>query len=238
MDVSRRMNHRDVMDRLAELFIDRGVPECLRSSGNSGSGLSPPYPRLPWAIRPPLGDRCFGIVSDHPERCEQARDCLLMIPVLTLRLVPLVGADQRGARLLTESVYRGFDLSSEILYCLHRPPGQALFCLQQQKVEGFLAVSRSKPNEIWGVVRPGPNDTSILLERIGEIEHRPWTRRILGNHETINFRYNTLHWRLTDILIDASYRVKSDMTCLLARGSDANEDFLKSALVIHPWCRF
>ncbi len=31
MDVARRMSHRDVMDRLAGLFIERGVPECLRS---------------------------------------------------------------------------------------------------------------------------------------------------------------------------------------------------------------
>ena len=31
MEVARRMNHRDVMDRLAELFIERGVPEYLRS---------------------------------------------------------------------------------------------------------------------------------------------------------------------------------------------------------------
>ena len=29
MDVARRMSHRDVMDRLAELFIERGVPECI-----------------------------------------------------------------------------------------------------------------------------------------------------------------------------------------------------------------
>ena len=35
MDVSRRMSHRDVMDRLAELFINRGVPECLRSDNGS-----------------------------------------------------------------------------------------------------------------------------------------------------------------------------------------------------------
>ena len=31
IDVARRMNHRDVLDRLAELFIERGVPESLRS---------------------------------------------------------------------------------------------------------------------------------------------------------------------------------------------------------------
>ena len=36
MDVSRRMNHRDMMDRLAELFIERGVPECLRSDKRLG----------------------------------------------------------------------------------------------------------------------------------------------------------------------------------------------------------
>ena len=35
MDVARRMSHRDVMDRLAELFIERGVPECLRSDNGS-----------------------------------------------------------------------------------------------------------------------------------------------------------------------------------------------------------
>ena len=31
MDVARRVSHRDVMDRLTGLFIERGVPECLRS---------------------------------------------------------------------------------------------------------------------------------------------------------------------------------------------------------------
>ncbi len=31
IDVARRMNHRDVLDRLAELFIERDVPESLRS---------------------------------------------------------------------------------------------------------------------------------------------------------------------------------------------------------------
>ncbi len=35
MDVARRMSHLDVMDRLAELFIERGVPECLRSDNGS-----------------------------------------------------------------------------------------------------------------------------------------------------------------------------------------------------------
>ena len=35
MDVARRMSPRDVMDRLAELFIERGVPECLRSDNGS-----------------------------------------------------------------------------------------------------------------------------------------------------------------------------------------------------------
>ena len=35
LDVARRMSHRDVMDRLAELFIDRGVQECLRSDHGS-----------------------------------------------------------------------------------------------------------------------------------------------------------------------------------------------------------
>ena len=35
IDVARRMNHQDVLDRLAELFIERGVPESLRSDNES-----------------------------------------------------------------------------------------------------------------------------------------------------------------------------------------------------------
>ncbi len=31
IDVARRMNHRDVLERLAELFVERGVPQSLRS---------------------------------------------------------------------------------------------------------------------------------------------------------------------------------------------------------------
>ena len=31
IDVERQMNHHDVLDRLAELFVDRGVPEYIRS---------------------------------------------------------------------------------------------------------------------------------------------------------------------------------------------------------------
>ena len=31
IDVKRQMNHQDVLDRLAELFVDRGVPEFIRS---------------------------------------------------------------------------------------------------------------------------------------------------------------------------------------------------------------
>ena len=51
MVVARRMNHRDVMDRLAELFIDRGVPECLRSDNGwefplSDSGLAQGHGRV------------------------------------------------------------------------------------------------------------------------------------------------------------------------------------------------
>ena len=30
IDVKRQMNHQDVLDRLAELFVDRGVPEYIR----------------------------------------------------------------------------------------------------------------------------------------------------------------------------------------------------------------
>ena len=29
------MNHQDVLDRLAELFVDRGVPEFIRSDNGS-----------------------------------------------------------------------------------------------------------------------------------------------------------------------------------------------------------
>ena len=31
----RQMNHPDVLDRLAELFVDRGVPEYVRSDNGS-----------------------------------------------------------------------------------------------------------------------------------------------------------------------------------------------------------
>ena len=31
IEVQRQMNHQDVLDRLAELFVDRGVPEYIRS---------------------------------------------------------------------------------------------------------------------------------------------------------------------------------------------------------------
>ena len=31
IDVARQMNHQDVLERLAELFAERGVPEYLRS---------------------------------------------------------------------------------------------------------------------------------------------------------------------------------------------------------------
>ena len=35
IDVKRQMNHQDVLDRLAELFVDRGVPEYIRSANGS-----------------------------------------------------------------------------------------------------------------------------------------------------------------------------------------------------------
>ena len=35
IDVKRQMNHRDVLDRLAELFVQRGVPEHLRSDNGA-----------------------------------------------------------------------------------------------------------------------------------------------------------------------------------------------------------
>ena len=35
IDVARRMNHPDVLDRLAELFVDRGVPQYIRSDNGS-----------------------------------------------------------------------------------------------------------------------------------------------------------------------------------------------------------
>ena len=31
MDVKRRMNHQNVLDQLTELFVDRGVPDYIRS---------------------------------------------------------------------------------------------------------------------------------------------------------------------------------------------------------------
>ena len=46
IDVKRQMNHQDVLDRLAELFVDRGVPEFIRSDngsevyGTGGPGLA------------------------------------------------------------------------------------------------------------------------------------------------------------------------------------------------------
>ena len=35
IDVKRQMNHQDVLDRLAELFVDRRVPEFIRSDNGS-----------------------------------------------------------------------------------------------------------------------------------------------------------------------------------------------------------
>ena len=35
IDVNRQMNHQDVLDRLAELFVDRGVPEYIRSDNGA-----------------------------------------------------------------------------------------------------------------------------------------------------------------------------------------------------------
>ena len=35
IEVKRQMNHQDVLDRLAELFVDRGVPEYIRSDNGS-----------------------------------------------------------------------------------------------------------------------------------------------------------------------------------------------------------
>ena len=35
IEVTRQMNHQDVWDRLAELFVHRGVPECIRSDNGS-----------------------------------------------------------------------------------------------------------------------------------------------------------------------------------------------------------
>ena len=35
IDVDRQMNHQDVLDRLAELFVDRGVPEYIRSDNGA-----------------------------------------------------------------------------------------------------------------------------------------------------------------------------------------------------------
>ena len=36
MDVKRRMNHQNVLDQLTELFVDRGVPEYIRSDNGAG----------------------------------------------------------------------------------------------------------------------------------------------------------------------------------------------------------
>ena len=35
IDVDRQINHQDVLDRLAELFVDRGVPEYIRSDNGT-----------------------------------------------------------------------------------------------------------------------------------------------------------------------------------------------------------
>jgi|TARA_Y100000031_G_C8032582_1_gene297841 transposase InsO family protein len=35
IDVDRQMNHQDVLDRLAELFVDRGVPQYIRSDNGA-----------------------------------------------------------------------------------------------------------------------------------------------------------------------------------------------------------
>ena len=36
IDVDRQINHQDVLDRLSELFVDRGVPEYIRSDNGTG----------------------------------------------------------------------------------------------------------------------------------------------------------------------------------------------------------
>ena len=36
IDVDRQMNHQNVLDRLAELFVDRGVPQYIRSDNGAG----------------------------------------------------------------------------------------------------------------------------------------------------------------------------------------------------------
>ena len=35
IEVKRQMNHQDVLDQLAELFVHRGVPEFIRSDNGS-----------------------------------------------------------------------------------------------------------------------------------------------------------------------------------------------------------
>ena len=49
IDVQRQMNHQDVLERLAELFVGRGVPEYLRSDNGSE-----------FTARESLGERICG----------------------------------------------------------------------------------------------------------------------------------------------------------------------------------
>ena len=51
IDVKRQMNHQDVLDRLAELFVNRGVPEYVRSDNGSEFIAQAVMPSTPAALR-------------------------------------------------------------------------------------------------------------------------------------------------------------------------------------------
>ena len=65
IDVARQMSHRDVMDRLAELFIERGVPECLRSDNGSEFTAQAIRDWLKALITAILGDGRIGSIKGH-----------------------------------------------------------------------------------------------------------------------------------------------------------------------------
>ena len=50
IDVDRQMNHQDVWDRLAELFVDRGVPQYIRSDNGAGRKRLAPSSRSQDAV--------------------------------------------------------------------------------------------------------------------------------------------------------------------------------------------
>ena len=50
IDVDRQMNHQNVLDRLAELFVDRGVPQYIRSDNGAGRKRLAPSSRSQDAV--------------------------------------------------------------------------------------------------------------------------------------------------------------------------------------------